>query len=91
MSYRLIYRFKIRDWHQARNDWHGDAGFAGAVDEAEIGPVVEKELRDRACGAGVDFAFEVIELGVERARVRVPFGEGGDTDFEIVPGAEAGD
>ena len=83
--------FEIRYRHEAGNDWHRDAGFAGAVDEAEVSPIVEKELRDRARGAGVDFAFEVVEFGVERARVRVSFGEGGNADFEIVPGAEAGD
>jgi hypothetical protein len=39
---------EVRHRHDPRDDGQGDPRFAGAIDESQVGPVVEEELRDRA-------------------------------------------
>jgi len=49
----------VRDRHDARHDRHGDAGGARRLDELEVELVVEEQLRDQECGAGlIDLAVE---------------------------------
>src|SRR3954451_23108188 len=45
---------EIRNRQNSRHDRHVDAGSAGAVAETQEYIDIEKELRDRAAGAGVE-------------------------------------
>ena len=85
---------EIGDRQDAGDDRHLDAGRAGAVAEAQEHVGVEKELRDRAAGAGVELGLQIVEVVAGAARRRMGFGIGGDADLEIrhllQPGDEIG-
>ena len=74
---------EIRDRQYPRHDRHLDAGGAGAVAEAQEHIDVEKELRDRAAGAGVELRLQIIEIVAGAAGRRMGFGIGRDADLEI--------
>src|SRR5688572_8237095 len=52
----------VLDRHDARDDRHGDAGGARAIDEVEVDAVVEEELSDQELRAGIDLLAEVREI-----------------------------
>ena len=59
---QFLHLHEIADRHDAGHDRHGDAGGRGAVEEAEIELGIEEELRDGARGAGIDLAFQIVEI-----------------------------
>ena len=61
----LAHLHEVRDGHDAGDDWHRDTGALRTLDKAEVDVVVEEELRNGACGAGVDLALEVVEVDVQ--------------------------
>src|SRR5439155_19374474 len=65
------------------HDWNGDPGSADPFDKADEDIDVEEELSDRAIGAGVNLAFEIVEVRFRAPRLRVTFREGGNADLEI--------
>ena len=72
------------------HDLDVDAGRRGLVAEAEEAFRREEELRDRAVGARVDLALEILEVELARRGIGVDFGIGGDRDVERRDGLEAG-
>ena len=74
---------EIGDRQYAGNDRYLDAGGAGAVAEPQEHVGIEKELRDRAAGAGIELGLQIIEIVTGAARRGVRFGIGGDADLEI--------
>ena len=80
---------KTDDGHDAGNDRDVDAPGADFVDEMEIGVGVVEVLGDRRVGAGLGFAREGVEVVLRIARLRMPFGVGGDGDLEVVAGFAA--
>jgi hypothetical protein len=77
------------DRHDAGNDRDVDAPRADFVDEVEVGVGVVEVLGDRRIGAGLDLAHEVRQVVAREARLRVPFGIGGDLEVEVVAGLGA--
>lgn len=65
---------------ETRDDGNGDAEVARGFDEIEIMAVVVKELCDDAIGAGIDFAFQVGEVGFKVGRFDVLLGIACDGD-----------
>ena len=63
----------------------------GALDEAQIDVGVEEELRDRAGGAGIDLALQIVEIGRGARRLGMGLGIGGDADLEIGDAPQPGD
>ena len=59
------------------------------VDEMEVGVGVVEILGDGRVGAGLDLAREGVEVVLGAARLRVPFGIGGNFDAEPVAGLGA--
>ena len=56
----------VGDRQDARHDLDVDAGRGGLVAEAEEAVGREEELGDRAVGAGVDLALQIVEIGLAR-------------------------
>ncbi len=59
--------FEILHRHDARNDRNIDVPRPQPVEIAQIDPILEKELCDRAARPGIDFGAQEIDIGV-RAR-----------------------
>src|ERR1700747_1742978 len=74
---------KIGDRQDAGNDRYLDACRADAIAKTQEHVGVEKELRDRAAGAGVELSLQIIEIVAWAARRWVGFGIRGDADLEI--------
>ena len=72
----------VGDRQDAGHDLGVDAGRRRIVAEAEEAVRREEELGDRAVGAGVDLALEIVEIGRRVERIRVAFGIGGDRNLE---------
>ena len=60
-------RGDVGDRQDARHDLDVDPGRGHFVLEAEEAVGREEELGDRAVGAGVDLALEIVEIGVRRS------------------------
>jgi len=74
------------DGHDAGNDRHLGAGLSGGIDKVEIGVGVVEILRDRRVGAGLDLAYEGVEVVLRAAGLGVPFRVGCYFDAEPVAG-----
>ena len=74
---------EIRDRQEARDDRHGDPGRAGPVQKPEIVVNIEEKLGDGAAGPTIDFALEIVEIGLGAGRRGVGFGIGGNGNLEI--------
>src|SRR5437870_4388696 len=61
---------EIGDGHDAGHDLDVQASGRNLVLEAKEAIRSEEELRDRAIGAGVDLALEIVEVGPAIGRVR---------------------
>src|SRR3546814_15979508 len=59
---------EVYDRQDARHDRRLDAGGPRPVDEAQVVVGIEEELGDRAAGAGVALALQVVEVGGGVAR-----------------------
>src|SRR5262249_11982303 len=75
----------------AGHDRHVDAACAHAIEVAEVEVVLEEELGDRACGAGIDLGREHGEVGLNRGAVRRLFRIGGDRHLDVGEALDAGD
>ncbi len=75
----------------AGHDRNVDAAGAYAIEITEIKAVLEKELGDRAVGAGVDLGLEHIDVGRDRGAVRMFFRIGGDRYFDVGDAFDAAD
>ena len=72
----------VGDRQDAGHDLGVDPGRGGLVAEAEEAVGREEELGDRAVGAGVDLALEIVEIGGRVGRIGMAFGIGGDRNLE---------
>ena len=75
-------RGEVGHRHDPGHDLGVDPGRRRLVAEAEEGFGGEEELGDRAVGAGVELALEVVEVGGRARRFGMAFGIGGDRDLE---------
>lgn len=71
------------DGHDSGDDGDFDAGGLGALHEFPIVAVIEEELGDEEIEAGVDFAFEVVDVDGGVAAFDVFFGIGRATEAEV--------
>src|SRR6266404_6113892 len=79
----LLQLGEIGDREDAWHDRYPDAGGVRAIAEAQEKIDIEEELSDRAAGARVELALQVVEVVLGTLRFRVNLGIGGDTDLEI--------
>ena len=63
----------------------------GAVAEAQKHIDIEEELGDRAAGAGIELALQIVEIVAGAARRGMGLGIGGDADLEIGDALQPGD
>ena len=66
-----------------RHDGFVDTDRGRAVAKAQETLGVEKILRNRTAGAGVEFALQMFQVGQPARRLRMGFGISGDTDIEV--------
>ena len=71
-----------RDGKNPRHDVRADPRGCAPIAIPQEHVRVEKELRDRAIGARVDFALEIFQIRLDGTGLRVSLGVGGDRDFE---------
>ena len=55
---------KVTDRQDARHDRYPDAGGARTLQKAQIDIGVKEELRNGTGGAGIDLAFQIIQIGM---------------------------
>src|SRR3984893_9495491 len=79
----LLQLGEIGDREDAWHDRYPDAGGVRAIAEAKEQIDIEEELSDRAAGASVELALQVVEVVLGALRFRVGLGIGGDADLEI--------
>src|ERR1700710_2285267 len=56
----------------AGHDGNGDAAGVHAVEIAEVEIVIEEELGDGACRAGIDLGLQHVDVGIEARAFRMP-------------------
>ncbi len=74
---------EIRDRQDARHDRHGNSKPPAAIAEPQQIGVVVEQLRDDDRAAGIDFALEIIEIGLGADCLLMRFRIAGDGDAEL--------
>src|SRR6185295_17816484 len=72
----------IGNGHDAGDNRHGDAYLARVLDEIEVAPVIEEELRDHKIQTLIDLALEVYQVYLRIAALGVLFGITGAAQAE---------
>ena len=75
--------FEGEGGEESGEDGLGDSGVAACFDEVEVDLVVEEELGGGEVGAGVEFGFEVLDVGEGGEGFGMGFGVGGDAEAEV--------
>src|SRR5579864_2926776 len=72
----------VRDRKDPGHDLDVHSGVGHCILEAQEAVGREEELRDRAVGAGVDLALQIVEVGLAGSRIRMDLGVSGDRNLE---------
>ena len=82
---------EVRHRHDAGHQRHGDAGCRHLVAKAQEDRVVEEELRNGPCRAGIDLALEIVEVSSGAGGLRMGLRIGRDGELEWRDSQKAGD
>src|SRR5262249_35125659 len=73
---------KVSDWHDSRHDGLSDAGSDYAIPESEERVRIEKKLGDRTGRTGIQFAFQVVKVGMTSGNLGMILGIGRHRDVK---------